>query len=181
MRPTETGRPDPDRVPTTASFDNRPGQTFKLTLREVSTRADSATQTFEATFTMDAPEDFLVFPGMTATVTADLSNVTPDDPIFSLPAAAVTADENLEPFVWVIDEPAMSVRQVPVEVGALRGGTIEVESGIESGQRVVVAGVGYLAEGMQVRLLREREEAEPRADEVPPVPEAVVPGPEADS
>jgi hypothetical protein len=48
MRPSETGRPDPDRVPTTASFDNRLGQTVELTLREVSTRADEVPPVPEA-------------------------------------------------------------------------------------------------------------------------------------
>lgn len=168
MRPTDTGQLDPDRVPTKASFDNQPGKTFDLKLREVSTRADPATQTFEATYTMAAPVNFMVFPGMTATVTADLSKVAPAKPIFSLPASAVTADKGLNPFVWVVDEPTMTVNKVSVEVGGLHGGSIEVEAGLESGQRVVVSGVGYLAEGMEVRLLPEREEAEPRLEEIPP-------------
>ncbi|MBK5939505.1 hypothetical protein CCR96_09635 [Halochromatium roseum] len=156
-----------DQVPTWASFDNHPGKRFALTMREVSTRADAATQTFEVTYSMPAPADFMVFPGMTATVTADLSKVTAGERVFSLPATAVTADAELEPFVWVVEEPALSVRKVPVEVGRLTGSSIEVEGGLEPGQRVVVAGVGYLADGMEVRLLTQREEAEPRADEVP--------------
>jgi len=91
IRPSESGQPRSSRVPVTAKFDSRPGQKFDLTLREVATRADPATQTFQVTFTMPAPEDFLVLPGMTATVTADLSKVAPSDSVFYLPAAAVTA------------------------------------------------------------------------------------------
>jgi hypothetical protein len=49
----------------------------------------------------------------------------------------------------------------------MTGSSIEVKTGIEPGNRVVVAGVGYLAEGMEVRLLPDREEAEPRPDELP--------------
>lgn len=170
MRPNSDAQTNAERVPTWASFDNHPDETFALTMREVSTRADAATQTFEVTYTMPAPEDFMVFPGMTATVTADLSQVTVTERAFSLPATAVTADPELDPFVWVIEEPAMTVRKAPVEVGRLTGSSIEIDAGLEPGQRVVVAGVGYLADGMEVRLLAQREEAEPRADEAPAMP-----------
>jgi RND family efflux transporter MFP subunit len=176
IRPSGSGGTEPGRIPVTASFDKRPGKEFDLTLREVATRADPKTQTFEVTFTMPAPEDFLVLPGMTATVTADLSKVSLDDSAFFLPAAAVTADESLEPFVWVVDEEEMRVHRNPVEVGRLSGWSIEIKGGLEVGSRVVTAGVGYLAEGMRVRLLPAREEAEPRPDEAPceaPVPASV--------
>jgi RND family efflux transporter MFP subunit len=161
------GRPETVRVPVKASFDSKPGQAFDLTLREVATRADPATQTFEVTFTMPAPKDFTVFPGMTATVTADLTKITAGESVYFLPAAAVTADTGLDAFVWVVDEASMTVKKTPVKVGRMTGSSIEVKTGIEPGNRVVVAGVGYLAEGMEVRLLPDREEAEPRPDELP--------------
>ena len=178
IRPPGSGQPEAGRVPVTASFDNRPGREFDLTLREVATRADPKTQTFEVSFTMPAPKDFLVLPGMTATVTADLSKVATANTVFYLPAAAVTADESLQPFVWVVDETEMTVHRTPVEVGRLAGRSIAVMGGLTPGSRVVTAGVGYLAEGMQVRLLPEREEAEPRPDELPsepPVPASAPP------
>jgi multidrug efflux pump subunit AcrA (membrane-fusion protein) len=127
------------------------------------------------TFTMPAPEDFIVLPGMTATVTADLGAVAASDSVFFLPATAVSADESLAPFVWVVDEAEMRVHRNPVEVGRLTGWSIEITGGLEPGARVVTAGVGYLGEGMEVRLLPEREEAEPRPDEAPPG----LPGPAA--
>lgn len=178
IRPPGSGQPEAGRVPVTASFDNRPGREFDLTLREVATRADPTTQTFEVSFTMPAPKDFMVLPGMTATVTADLSKVATANTVFYLPAAAVTADESLQPFVWVVDETEMKVHRTPVEVGRLAGQSIAVMGGLTPGSRVVTAGVGYLAEGMQVRLLPEREEAEPRPGEVPsesPVPASAPP------
>ena len=176
VTPAGSGRPETHRVPVTAAFDSKPGQEFDLTLREVATRADQATQTFQITFTMPAPKDFMVFPGMTATVTADLSKVSSGDSVYFLPATAVTADKGLEPFVWVVDEANMTVTKTPVEVGRMTGHSIEVKAGLEPGNRVVIAGVGYLAEGMKVRLLPEREEAEPRPDEAPD--EGLAPSPE---
>ncbi len=46
-----------------ATFEGKPDQPFALTLREISTRADPKTQTFEVTFDMAAPENFIVLPG----------------------------------------------------------------------------------------------------------------------
>lgn len=176
LRPRgDDGTQGRNRVPVTASFDTRPGSELELTLREIATRADPKTQTFEATFTTPAPEDFLVFPGMTATVTADLSKAAITDPVVSIPATAVTADEGLDPFVWVVDEEAMRVHRNPVEVGRLSGWSIEVTEGLAPGTRVVTAGVGYLADGMPVRLLPQREEAERRPSEAPSELPAVAP------
>lgn len=167
VQPATAGASQSGHLPVYASFDSHPGERFDLTVREIATRADPVTQTFKITFTMPAPEGFLVFPGMTATVTADLSKLGPEDQNLFLPAVAVTADKELDPFVWVVEEPAMTVRKVPVEVGPLSGHSIEILEGLEAGSRVVIAGVGYLADGMAVRLMKPREEAEPRASEAP--------------
>lgn len=158
------------RIPVTASFDSQPGQTFDLSLREIATRADAKTQTFEVTYTLPAPEDFIVLPGMTATVTADFTKVEAREVVYYLPATAVAADASLSPFVWVVDEGAMTVQKNPITVGRMSGWSIEVTGGLEPGNRVVTAGVGALAEGMKVRLIPEREEAEPRAEEAPAAP-----------
>jgi hypothetical protein len=66
------------------------------------TRAGAATQNFKVSYTMPAPEDFMVFPGMTNTVTADLSQFTVAERASSLPGTAVTPDPELAPFVRVI-------------------------------------------------------------------------------
>lgn len=179
MRPSENGRRQSGAVPVSAAFDSKPGQQFDLTLREVGTRADPSTQTFEVTFSMPAPEDFVVLPGMTATVTADFSKVSAQESLFFLPVSAVTADQGLAPFVWVVDPESMSVRKNSVEVGRMSGRSIEVTEGLQPGSRIVVAGVGYLAEGMKVRLMDAREEAEPRADELPTPQEAPMPAAES--
>jgi RND family efflux transporter MFP subunit len=170
--PAGGARREPGVVPVSASFDTRPGEQYDLSLREIATRADPKTQTFEVTFTMPAPEGLLVFPGMTATVTADLSKISAGGSTYFLPAGAVTADARLDPFVWVVDETQMRVHKTPVDVGRMSGQSIEVTGGLEPGNRVVVAGVGHLAEDMEVRLLPQREEAEPRPEEEPSTPPA---------
>jgi hypothetical protein len=46
----------------------------------------------------------------------------------------------------------MTVTKVPVQVGDMVGNDIRITQGISQGQRVVVAGVPYLTEGMKIRL-----------------------------
>jgi RND family efflux transporter MFP subunit len=154
------------QVPVYATFDAAPDRRIELNFKEVSTRADEATQTFQVTLLMEAPEGVTILPGMTANVVADLGSVK-EETRFYLPVSAVTAGADLAAFVWVVDEESMTVSKQPVEAGRMSGWNIEVESGIEPGSRIVTAGVGYLAEGMKVRLMAQQEQAQPRPEEAP--------------
>ena len=90
-------------TPAFATFEGRTDQPFPLTIREISTRADPKTQTFEATFNMAAPQNFIVLPGMTATVTVDLSKrLQQRDETQWVPLNAVVADSALGARVWVL-------------------------------------------------------------------------------
>ena len=155
-----------DDVKVWASFDSVPNKKFDLQFFEVATRADPQTQTFETTFTMPRPEGLTVLPGMTATVTVDMSEVAMAIEGHLLPLTAITADAALEPVVWVVDEKNSTVHPRKVKLGEMRGSRIVVLEGIENGMRVVTAGTAYLAEGMKVRLLPEVEQAEPRPDDL---------------
>ncbi len=148
-----------------ASFDTLPERRFRLSFLEAATRADPQTQTFEVTFTMPRPKELNVLPGMTASVTVDLSRVLLQGVHQMLPLTAVTADAALEPIVWVVDD-RLEVHARKVKLGELRGAEVEITDGLEPGTRVVVAGTPYLAEGMKVRLLPEVEQAEPRPDDL---------------
>jgi RND family efflux transporter MFP subunit len=163
--PNATDQERDARVRVEASFDSAPDLAFPLKLKEVSTRADANTQTFEVTFLMPAPKELNVLPGMTVTVTADLSAYFEQEQRFFLPARAVVANSGMEPRVWVVDEVTMTVSPRPISVGSMRRDEIEVLDGLEPGERVVVAGVSHLVEGMQVTLMPDLEQAEPRADD----------------
>jgi RND family efflux transporter MFP subunit len=147
-------------VPVYAVFDAKPGQRYWLSYKEAATRADRATQTFEITYTLPAPDEIEVLPGMTTTVHVDLTRyLNSDSGVFTIPAAAVVADPGLSPKVWVIDADTMTVSGRDVEVGSMEGNSIQVISGLNGGERIVTAGAPYLVEGMKVRLLPETEQA----------------------
>lgn len=168
-------RPNPDTTtaseaagdnPAYATFEGKPDRPFPLTLREISTRADPKTQTFEVTFNMQAPTDFIVLPGMTATVTVDFRSREPAaEASHWVPVNAVIADSGLGATVWVLDPQSMTVASRGVGIGGMRGDRIEIISGLEGGEEIVAVGASHLAEGMRVSRMKTSEQAVPRNGE----------------
>ena len=54
-----------------ASFDAIKDKKFPLTFREMSTQADETTHAYKIRFTLPTIKDYIILPGMTATVVAD--------------------------------------------------------------------------------------------------------------
>ena len=52
--------------------------------------------------------------------------------------------------VWVLG-PDQTVHRKPVTMGAPREDQIEIVSGLQPGDRIVVAGASFMREGMKVR------------------------------
>ncbi len=150
-------------VRATARFEGRGDQTFELVPKEISTKADTQTQTFRATFTMAAPTTFTVLPGMTATVLLDLTELVSQESVKWVPARAVQADSGLEPRVWLLDPASMTVSSREVSIGRMSGSMIEITDGLEGGEEIVAVGAPYLAEGMRVTRMADAEQAVPRA------------------
>ncbi len=143
-----------------AEYDAQPGKRYELTLKEIAARADPQTQTFEVVFTMPQPGDIALLPGMTALVRLIASikpGATIDIPI-SVPAIAVKTSPGGDKVVWVVDTDDMTVHARKITVGSMRGTeSIEILEGLEGGERVVIAGLAHLSEGMKVRFWEEQE------------------------
>ncbi len=131
------------------------GERYPLVYKEVSTRADQQTRTFEATFSLDTPSGITVLPGMTAEVDLDLvalygardfEILIPNTAVFADPTGA---DRKL---VWVVNLDNMKVASREVETGALVDNRIRIVSGLNAGESVVGAGVHHLEDGQDVRL-----------------------------
>ncbi len=157
---------DEKPIPTFVYFSDNPQKRYPIKFREVSTQADDKTQTFEVTYTMDEIDGATILPGMTATVIADLSNLSGEEIIHSVPSSAIVGDYKLDPTAWVIDETNMTVSPRPVKVGRMMGDNIEIFEGLEPGERIVTAGTPFLTEGMKVIPMPEREQAMPRPDDL---------------
>jgi len=143
-----------------AVFEGYPDEKFPLQLKEIATKANDQTQTFRATFAMDAPTNFTVLPGMTTTVLLDLSQLLLTDGIVKrVPVRAVQGDSSLKPRVWILDPQTMQVSGREVNIGRMSGGMIEVTEGLAGGEEIVAVGAPYLAEGMQVTRMAVTEQA----------------------
>lgn len=140
-----------------AYFDAHPDRGYAVTLKEYQTTANPETQTYSVTLTMEQPDDFKAFPGMTAKVEADLDLVETEG--FTLPIQAVFGGNDGSKFVWVVTD-EMTVKAVPVETGEMAGIGISISKGLQGGEKVVVAGVNSLQPDSKVSILGETAKKE---------------------
>lgn len=135
-------------------------KTYPIELKELASRADPQTQTFQVTFQMPQPKDINLLPGMTANVRLVIKlkkNVDIKIPI-TVPAIAVIGDAGSGNFVWVVDKKTMTAHKQKVKVGEMRGtGDITILEGLKGGEIIVTAGLSQLAEGMKVRFWDEQD------------------------
>jgi RND family efflux transporter MFP subunit len=139
-----------DIVRLVAEFNGAPGLQFPVHIKEVAKTADPITQTFRVRVAMKAPKGVSLLPGMTATVTVTYRRAGILGSPILVPISAVFKDAGGEQVAWVIG-PKQTVTRRPVKIGAATGGRIEIVKGLKPGDRVAVAGVPFLREGMKVR------------------------------
>jgi multidrug efflux system membrane fusion protein len=137
-------------------FEPAPERPYEAFIKEFAARADPQTQTFAVTVTLPQPEDINILPGMTATVgvTADVSAESLGEEPVTIPAHAVFSDPEGGANVWVVDGSDLTVHRRSVRAGPVTGkdGIIILE-GLAPGERIATAGVQFLREGQEVRLM----------------------------
>ena len=99
---------------------------------------------------MKAPPDANILPGMSANVTLTYHRASILGSRILVPVAAVYKDSTGEQLVWVLG-PDQTVSRRPVKLGEASGGRLEIVDGLRAGDRIAVAGVTHLREGMKVR------------------------------
>jgi len=152
----ETGIPRDEltrRINPRVELAARRGRFFPAYVKELSNSADPVTRTYEVTFGFESPADVNASPGMTGKVIVDLytENREGVEAAVSVPPNAVVADEQGNPYVWVVDPSTMRVTKQTVEPGELSGASISILSGLSGGDLVVVSGVNSLTDGMLVK------------------------------
>ena len=141
------------------SFEGAPDKVFKASYKEHEASADDRTQTYIITLTMPNPEGILVLPGMSVDVAIDLSKIMRKATTWpQVPVEAVfNPDGKDSAHVWRFNPEDSTVSAVPVTLGQVNGNGVEITSGLETGDKVVSAGVHHLEEGQEVReLVKER-------------------------
>jgi RND family efflux transporter MFP subunit len=133
-----------------AELSGAPGLQFPVRIREIAQVADPTTQTFKVRAAMQALEGVRVLPGMTATVTVTYRRARILGNQIRVPVSAVLKEANGEQVAWVVG-PEDTVTRRPVKLGSVAGGDVEITSGLQPGDRIAVAGVTFLRDGMKVR------------------------------
>jgi RND family efflux transporter MFP subunit len=138
-----------DIVEMLAEFSGAPGLQFPVHITEVAKAADPTTQTFRVRAAMKAPQGVKLLPGMTATVTVTYRRANILGDRILVPVVAVLKDAGGEQVAWVVGSDE-TVSRRPVKLGEATGGRIEIVEGLQPGDRIAVAGVTFLREGMKV-------------------------------
>jgi RND family efflux transporter MFP subunit len=142
-------------------FDPFPDRKIPAEIKEIGTEASRTTRTYPVTLIMDQPEDINILPGMAGKATGepatdDMSKLAIGKQV---PVTAILSPDDIDKtYVWIIDEQSNSVSKREVTTGKLTDTGIMVTDGLEAGERIATAGVNYLREGMEVRILEETTE-----------------------
>lgn len=146
---------NPDEIDvqrTEVILDVSPLNPITAVFKSIDPQADPASQTFEVRFSFDAPSNFLVLPGMTGEVQADLlyGGDAANNLSVQVPLSAVQSSGG-QTFVWVVDTEAMTVSRRDITVAEAIGENLPVVDGLAAGDTIVGAGATYLHEGQQIR------------------------------
>lgn len=125
------------------SVDAMPGTSFVATIARISPTIDARNGTFRVTVYIDN-EDGLLAPGMFGRF--DVEYEQHIDALI-IPAAALVKEDN-ETVVYVVQDGA-AVRRA-IETGIRSGDNIEVLSGLDEHEQIVVTGQGSLRDGSRV-------------------------------
>ncbi len=133
------------------TLDAAPDIQIPATFGQATLVADATSQTFEVTFLFEAPEELVVLPGMTGSVSITAETVNAEEVgAVSIPLTSILIEGDSK-YVWLVDKETMTVTRQEVEVVDGIGENIRITTGLEAGDVIAGAGVNYLAEGMQVR------------------------------
>ncbi len=113
--------------------------------REISTQPDPDTNSYTVTLTVSMPKDLNIVPGMSGKVRFEGERGS-EAPLVLGADAFVTREGDLAQ-LWRVDKSTNHIEAVIVEVDA-KG---RVLSGLEAGDRIVVAGADQLTAGQQIK------------------------------
>ncbi|MCP3890441.1 MAG: efflux RND transporter periplasmic adaptor subunit [Desulfobulbaceae bacterium] len=135
-----------------AEFDAAVGSQFPLIVKEFSTDADPATQTYQVVLTMDQPTEANILPGMTSKVTASTGEGYDAGSSILIPAIAVLNDADNQDYIYLFDRDTKTAKKKPVSIGPLEGSkNVLVKEGLKGGEEIIIAGITKLKDGMKVR------------------------------
>ncbi|WP_281630376.1 efflux RND transporter periplasmic adaptor subunit [Vibrio sp. St2] len=143
------------------SFSENSHVAYSVTYKKHSTQVTPGTQSYEVTFSLPAPKEFIIYPGMTGTLTLDLHALKGKerrDEIFILPITSVQKEPANDDYrVWVFNSESQMLSPRLVTVSEITNHGVVVTGGVREGEQIVSAGLSRVKEGVLVKPLhRER-------------------------
>lgn len=133
-------------------FDVTGNTSFPLTITRVSQEANTA-QLYTVRLRFADGAHKKITPGMNTMVYAEVANEAASG-IVKVPTSAVM-NKNNRTEVFVYDPKTETVKMRPVNVTTVnRDGTMQVDGGLKSGDKVVSTGVHHITDGQKVKLLQ---------------------------
>ncbi|MGP7733745.1 efflux RND transporter periplasmic adaptor subunit [Oceanimonas smirnovii] len=148
--PERVVRTAPKQLKGQAVFADRPGQPLPVELKSFSAEADPQTQSYEAVLALSGEPGFTLLPGMSVEIMPDAMEQGAET-IVTIPLQAVVAGPDGNTSVWKVNPESQQAERQPITLGPVQGENVVVNTGLESGERIVTAGVSQLREGMKVR------------------------------
>ena len=138
--------------PARITLDAYPDTTFRGEVRQVVPTADRQRATVQVKVSI-LDHDARILPEMGAKVDflepeRPAEAGAPARPSIRIPSAALKSDAGAS-FVWLVRDGRLTRR--PVTVGPMSGGFLEVRSGLNGGEQLLVGGVDEPKEGMRVK------------------------------
>lgn len=116
------------------------------TLTNISPVADMLSRTYTAKILADNPSYFLK-PGMVCNVEIPLPDTLTG---LCIPYRAVTADDNGQVYVYVVNPSTRRVSQRMIQVGQYVGSEVKVTAGLQAGELIVLDGKEKLSDNQQI-------------------------------
>ena len=142
-------------------FDPFPKVKVLAEIKEIGTEASKSTRTYPVTLIMNQPSEVKILPGMAGKATGEPS-ATEDVQLatgIQVPLTAIFSPDDIEKtYVWIIDKQSKQVTKREVTTGSLKDSGIIVTQGLNTGEWIATAGVHYLREGMDIKILEESAE-----------------------
>lgn len=139
-------------APAVVTYDADPRVRLQGRVREIAPLIDPESR--KATVRINLPPTSLLRSGMFARAAITTATV----PGVTVPAKAVLPQPDGSAIVFVLSG-ADTVKAQTVETGGVpNGGIVEIKSGLQPGDRVVVAGAGYLKDGDRIRIVQQQNE-----------------------
>jgi len=143
-------------------FDADGKRWFPGRVKEFSVQSDTVTRAYDVAVRLPSPSDMEILPGMTATVriafSASPTHRNAGKGFSLVPVEAVFSGSGGNAYCWVIPDEGGTPQKVKVTLGALHDRYIQIDHGLQPGDRVATAGVHSLTEEMLVRPMKEGQE-----------------------